>query len=135
MTHSGATTIGQGGPGGDDNEEEHDIPQSLNITGASQSDFLLSYPEHSFERPYPSAKKQSLYSTTPTDGAMVRFGLIYLFNRIPNLYLMLKPDLLVSNWFHIFLSKRNNSIFEVFQSNKDNLHKSIRFRITDNNIP
>ena len=37
-TLSGATTLGQSGPGNNSNEGIHHIPQSYGITGASPSD-------------------------------------------------------------------------------------------------
>ena len=45
-TLSGATTPGQSVPKSDGNEEVHCIPQSFDITGASPSDCLVSYPRH-----------------------------------------------------------------------------------------
>ena len=42
----GATTPGLSGPGRDGNELVLHIPQSSGITEASQSDYLVSYPEH-----------------------------------------------------------------------------------------
>ena len=44
---SGPTTLGQGGPGSDGNEEVLRIPQSFSITEASPS-------EHSLRESYPS---------------------------------------------------------------------------------
>ena len=46
---SGATTLGQSGPGNNDNEGVLYTPQSSSITGASPSDCLVSYPGHSFD--------------------------------------------------------------------------------------
>ena len=46
-TLSGATTLGQSGPGSDSNEDVHCIPQSCGSTEASPSDCLVSYPGHS----------------------------------------------------------------------------------------
>ena len=66
-TLSGAITPGQSGPGSDGNEGELHIPQSTSITGTSPSDFLVSYLEHSLEGSYPSAEKQSVYSTASAD--------------------------------------------------------------------
>ena len=43
-TISGATTPSQGGSGSDGNEEALSIPQISSITGASPSDYLVSYP-------------------------------------------------------------------------------------------
>ena len=69
-TLSGATTLGQSGPGSDGNEGVLHIPQSSNITGASPSDFLVSYRGHSSGEFYPSAEKQS---APPADGATSNF--------------------------------------------------------------
>ena len=46
-TITGATTPGQNGPGSYDNERVLRIPQSSSITGASPSDYLVSYLGHS----------------------------------------------------------------------------------------
>ena len=46
---SGATTLGQSGPGSDRNEGVLRIPQSSSITGTSLSDRLMSYLGHSLE--------------------------------------------------------------------------------------
>ena len=47
-TLSGTATPSQNGPGSDGNEEVLHIPQSSSITEVSTSDFLVSYPGHSF---------------------------------------------------------------------------------------
>ena len=47
LTLSGATTLGQSGPGSDDNEGVLYIPQCFSITGAIPSDCLVLYPRHS----------------------------------------------------------------------------------------
>ena len=62
-------TPGQSGPGSEGNKGVLCIPQSSSITGTSPSDFFVSYPGHSLGegRSYPSAEKQSVYSTTPAD--------------------------------------------------------------------
>ena len=70
MALSGATTPGQSGPGIDVNEGVLRIPQSSRIAGMSPSECLVSYPGHSFGGSYPSAEKQSVYSTAPADWAM-----------------------------------------------------------------
>ena len=44
---SGATTLGQSGPGSDGNKGVLRIPQSSGIIGTSPSDCLVSYPGHS----------------------------------------------------------------------------------------
>ena len=49
-TLSGATTLSQSGPGSDSNKGVLCIPQSSTITRTSQSDCLVSYPEHLLER-------------------------------------------------------------------------------------
>ena len=69
-TLSGATTPGQSGPGSNGNEEVFRIPQSSSITGTSPSDCLVSYPAHSLGKFYPSAEKQLVYSTPPTNWAI-----------------------------------------------------------------
>ena len=67
---SGATTPAQSGPGSDGNEEILRIPQSSSIIGTSPSYCLVSYPGHSLAESYPSADKQSVYSTAPADWAI-----------------------------------------------------------------
>ena len=64
-TLSDATTPGQSGPGSNCNEGVLHIPQSSGITGTPPPDCLVSYPEHSLGKSYPSAEKQSVYFTTP----------------------------------------------------------------------
>ena len=46
---SGATTLGQSGPGSDGTEEVLHIPQSSGITRTSPSDCLMLYPGHPLE--------------------------------------------------------------------------------------
>ena len=72
-TLSGATTPGQRGSGSDGNEWVICIPQRSSTTEASQSDCLMSYPEHSLGESYSSAEMQSVYSTAPADWASVKF--------------------------------------------------------------
>ena len=67
---SGATTPGQSGLGSDGNEGILCIPHSACITSTSSSDCLASYPGQSFVGgSYPSAEKQSVYSTAPANWA------------------------------------------------------------------
>ena len=67
---SGATILGQSGPGSDGNEGVICISQSSSITGTSPSDCLVWYPGHLLGGlSYPSAEKQSVYSTAPADSA------------------------------------------------------------------
>ena len=67
---SGATTLGQSGPGSNVKEGVLCIPQSPSIPGTSPSDCLVSYPGHSgWGGSYPSAEMQSVYSTAPADRA------------------------------------------------------------------
>ena len=54
------------------------IPQSSIIIGASPSDGSVSYPEHSLEESYSSAKMQSVYSTALADKAITNNGLLAL---------------------------------------------------------
>ena len=77
---SGATTPGQSGPRSDGNEGVLRIPQNSSIAGTSPSDCLVSYPGYSLVGSYPSAEKQSVYSTAPADWAKVfkrKHSLIY----------------------------------------------------------
>ncbi len=63
LTHrSGAATSGQNLPGSYGIKGVLRIPQSSSISGASQSDCLISYSGHSFVGSYPSAEMQSVYS-------------------------------------------------------------------------
>ena len=61
-TVSGATNLGQTGPGSDANEGLLCIPESFSITGVQPSDCLVSYPGYSLEESYTSAEIQSVYS-------------------------------------------------------------------------
>ena len=63
---SDATFLGQSGSGSNGNESVLRISQSSSITGTSSSDCLVPYPGHSLWEFYPSAKKQSMYSTAPS---------------------------------------------------------------------
>ena len=67
MTLSGATTAGQSVPGSNGNEGLLCIPQTYSITGASLSDYLVSYQDTRWGWPYPSSENQSVYSTASTD--------------------------------------------------------------------
>ena len=71
-TLSDATTPGQCRPGNIGNEGVLHIPQSSSITGTSPSDCLVSYIQdtHCGCGSYPSAEKQSVYSTAPADWAI-----------------------------------------------------------------
>ena len=87
---SGATTPGQSGPESDGNEGVLRIPQSSSIAGTSPSDCLMSYPGHSLGGgSYPSAEKQSVYSTAPAD--LVQ-GSIYYVNVGKLTKCRVKPD-------------------------------------------
>ena len=66
-TLSGITTPDKSEPGSKGNEGLLRIPQSLNVTGASPIDYLVSYPEHSLVESHHSAEMQSVYSTSPTE--------------------------------------------------------------------
>ena len=69
---SGATTLGQSGPGSNGKEGVLRIPQSSSTAGTSPSDCLASYAGHSLGRSYPSAEVQSVYSTAPQYWAILR---------------------------------------------------------------
>ena len=63
-TLSGATTLGQSGPGSDGNKGVLHIPQ-ISITEVSPSDYFVSYLGHSLGESYPSAEMQSVYYAAP----------------------------------------------------------------------
>ena len=66
-------TPGQSGPGSNGSEGVLRDPQSSSITKTSLSDSLVTYPGHSLVvGAYPSAEKQSMYSTAPADRAIHR---------------------------------------------------------------
>ena len=65
---------GQSGPGNNGNEGVLCIPQRPSITGASPSDCLVSYPEHSLGGLTP------LYSTVPADWAINVLEIIHIFS-------------------------------------------------------
>ena len=56
--------------GSDGSEGVLRIPQSSRNTRTSPSDCLVSYPGHSLVGSYPSAEKQSVYSTALADWAI-----------------------------------------------------------------
>ena len=78
-TPYGATTSSQGTPGSDHNNGVLHVPQSSTISEASSSDGLVSCPGDSLGESYPSAERQSEYSTTPADMAL---RLSYVFSWI-----------------------------------------------------
>ena len=82
-TLSGATTPGQSESGSDSNEGVLRITQGSSITGASLSDWLMSYQDIRWvgRGSYPSAKKWSVYFTAPVNWAI----------RVFTGYLMPKP--------------------------------------------
>ena len=61
--------MGQSGPGSNGNEEVLHIFQSFTITGATPSDCLVSYPGHSLQESYPSAKMRLVYSAAQANWA------------------------------------------------------------------
>ena len=72
---SGATTLGQSGPGSNGNEGVLRIPQRSSITGTSPSDCLVSYQGNLFCESYLSVEKQLVYSTAPDDWANKDIGM------------------------------------------------------------
>ena len=86
---SGATTLGQSGPGSNGNEGVLRIPQSSSITGTSPSDCLVLYPGHLLGvGSYPSAEMQWVYSAAPADRAIAIWGnlsLLYIYIYLPTL--------------------------------------------------
>ena len=67
-TLSGATTLGQSGPGSNGNKRVLHILQSSSVTEASLLNCLVSYPEHSLEE---SAEMQLMYFVAPATWASV----------------------------------------------------------------
>ena len=65
-------TPGQSRLESDCNEGVLRIYQSSTITGASPSDCLVLYPGHSLEKSYPSAEKQSVYSTAQANWSTIK---------------------------------------------------------------
>ena len=108
-TLSGATTLGQSGPGSDGNEGVLHIPQSYNITGPSLSDCLASYTGHSLRREsYSSAEVQSVYSTAPAHLARgwVNTYYYYYYKYILSLVCsILKPKKTNFKHWHIVINK------------------------------
>ena len=72
-TLSGATTPGQGDSGDGGNEEVLRIPQNFS-SGASPSDSLVSYQEHSLGESYLSAEIQSVYFIDPAGWARLQLN-------------------------------------------------------------
>ena len=70
-TLPGATTQVRSGPGSDGNKGVLHILQSSNITGASPSDYLVSYPGYMLIWSYLSADIESVYLTASADRAEV----------------------------------------------------------------
>ena len=69
---SGDSTTDHCGPGSDGNEGVLRIPQSSSTAGTSPSDCFVSLSGYSSGDSYPSAEKQSVYSTAPADWAIHR---------------------------------------------------------------
>ena len=67
MTLSGATIPAKSAPGSDGNKWVLHISQSSSITGASLSDYLVSYPGHLMGESYSSTEIQSVYSAATAD--------------------------------------------------------------------
>ena len=76
------STSGHSGPGWNGNEGVLSILQSSSITGASSSDYLVSYPERSFGESYPSAKMQSVFSAAPADWESLKLDFKAMFQVI-----------------------------------------------------
>ena len=74
-TLSGATIPGPSGPGSEGNVEVLHISPKSNLTEASPSDCLVSYPGYSLGETYPSVEIQSVYSATPADWPDTQWGL------------------------------------------------------------
>ena len=81
MVLSGATTLGQSGPGSNGNEGVPRIPQSPSITGTSRSDCLVSYTGHSLVGGVLSLCSQGILQPQPTGNVEGEMSLFqnYLF--------------------------------------------------------
>ena len=82
MALSGATTSGQGEPGGDDIERVLCIPQRSSITEKSTSDCLVSCPGNSLVGSYPSVGKQLVYFTASANWAILFISVVLTNNSI-----------------------------------------------------
>ena len=84
-TQSRSTSPGQSGPESHGNEGVHWISQSSSIIVASQSDGLVSYPEHMSEGGvYRSAEIQLVYSTAPANWGHLSYHVfLYGFSPTP----------------------------------------------------
>ena len=73
------------GPGSDGNKGVLSIPQSSSIAGISPSDCLVSYQDTRWEGgSYPSAEKQSVYSTAPADWTCKQMNSELFENKVTN---------------------------------------------------
>ena len=70
---SGATTLGQSGPGSDGNEEVLNILQTSSITGTLPSDCLMSYPGHSWGGLTPQQRFDQCILQAPANWAIHSF--------------------------------------------------------------
>ena len=93
-TLSGATIMGQNGPGSNGNEGVISTPQISSITGTSPSDCLVSYQGHFWVVSYSSAGMQLVYSTALANWA----------DRLWDMSLSLSLSLI---WFQVLLSNNN----------------------------
>ena len=97
-TLSGASTPDQSRPGSDSNEGVLHVPQSPCITGTSPSDCFVSYPGDLLGESYPSAKKQSVYSTAPAEGAINFLVLWVICLRSSLTHFKNEPEYLTRSW-------------------------------------
>ena len=107
---SGATILGQSGPGNNGNERVLWIPQSSSITGASTSDYLMSYPGLSLGMCYSSEEMQSVYSTAPDDWVSWVWKVLHLCKLVSSK--ILRPSSYIFNWhwlIQILCKCQNNS--------------------------
>ena len=71
-TLSGATSLGQNGPGSDGNKWVLRITQRSTVAEAIPSVCSVPWTGHSLEKSYSSAELQSVYSAAPADKAKIR---------------------------------------------------------------
>ena len=121
-TLSGAVNPVQSGPESDGNKGIFCIPQSSSVTGASLSNYLPSYPEHSLEESYSSAEMQLEYSTAPA-------------NKVKTLRILIQLDALKDNMVNQTISWaasiKNNLLTCYLFPALQWINKKIYFRLTD----
>ena len=128
------STSGQSGPWSDGNEGVLRIPQNSNITGTSPSDCLVSFPGHSLAGSYPSAEKQSVYSTVPADLATLLEDYVGRRKVLIKLVWMVHSNRIRFTFLLLLLFPKrifphSHMIYQLFLSNTNNLHIFVWFQV------